>query len=48
LGRSATSSCNATADRVIGWADLGVSVSIGDGEIFTWDADPDTGVLQIG
>jgi hypothetical protein len=38
---------NATADRVIGWADLGVSVSIGDGETFTWDADPDAGVLQI-
>jgi hypothetical protein len=38
---------NATSDRVIGWADLGVSLTIANGETFTWDADPDTGVLQI-
>src|SRR5262249_5806951 len=30
---------NATVDRVIGWADLGTSISMTDGETFTWDAD---------
>jgi hypothetical protein len=38
---------DATVDRLIGWADLGTSITMADGEAFTWDADPANGVLQI-
>lgn len=34
------------ADALIGYWDYGSTVSLADGETFTWDTDPTSGVLQ--
>ena len=35
------------ADPLIGWWDYGSSITLADGETFTVNFDPDTGVLQV-
>lgn len=35
------------ADPLIGWWDYGVSITLLDGETFTWDADAGTGILTL-
>jgi hypothetical protein len=37
----------ATNDELIGWHDYGSSITLLDGETFTWDADPTSGVLTL-
>jgi hypothetical protein len=37
----------AAADQLIGWWDYGSSITLADGETFTWDADPTNGILTI-
>lgn len=37
----------AAGGPLIGWWDRGGSVTLQDTEIFTWDADPTTGVLTV-
>jgi len=37
----------AAADQLIGWWNYGSSITLADGETFTWDADPTTGILTI-
>lgn len=34
-----------TSDVLIGWWDYGASITLADGETFTWDADPTSGIL---
>lgn len=36
-----------TGDRLIGWWDYGTAITLSDGESFTTDFDPSTGVLTI-
>lgn len=36
-----------TVDPLICWHDYGSSISVNDGETFTWDADPSNGILTI-
>jgi len=36
-----------TGDRLIGWWDYGTAITLADGESFTTDFDPSTGVLTI-
>jgi len=36
----------ATNKELIGWWDYASSITLQNGETFTWDADPSTGVLQ--
>jgi hypothetical protein len=35
------------ADPLIGWWDYGSSVTLSDGETFTWDADASAGILTL-
>lgn len=35
------------ADPIIAWWDYGSSITLADGETFTWDADPTNGILTI-
>ncbi len=35
------------ADPLIGWWDYGSSITLADGDTFTWDADATNGVLQL-
>lgn len=35
------------ADPLIAWWDYGSAVTLADGEVFTWDADPTNGVIQL-
>jgi hypothetical protein len=37
----------ATNDELIGWWDYGSSITLADGETFTWDADATTGILTL-
>ena len=37
----------AAADQLIGFWDYGSSITLADGETFTWDADPTNGILTI-
>ena len=37
----------ATSDEVIGFWDYGSSITLADGETFTWDADATTGILTL-
>jgi hypothetical protein len=37
----------ATNDELIGWHDYGSSITLLDGETFTWNADPTSGVLTL-
>lgn len=37
----------AAADQLICWHDYGSSITLADGETFTWDADPTNGILTI-
>lgn len=38
----------AVGKNLIGWWDNATPTSLGAGEVFTWDADPATGVLTVG
>lgn len=38
---------SATNKEVIGWWDYGSAITLADGEVFTWDADPTTGILTL-
>jgi len=35
------------ADPVIAWWDYGSTVTVADGEVFSWDADPTNGILTL-
>jgi hypothetical protein len=35
------------ADPLIGWHDYGSALTLADGDTFTWNADPTTGVLTL-
>lgn len=37
----------ATSDELIGFWDYGSSITLADGETFTWDADGTTGILTL-
>jgi hypothetical protein len=37
----------ASSDEVIGWWDYGSSITLADGETFTFDADASNGILQL-
>lgn len=36
----------AASKELIGWWDYGTAITLANGEIFTWDADPTNGVIQ--
>lgn len=36
-----------TGDMLIGWWDYGSSITLADGETFTWDADATSGILTL-
>jgi hypothetical protein len=38
---------SAANDELIGWHDYGSSITLLDGETFTWNADPTSGVLTL-
>ena len=37
----------ATNSELIGYWDYGSSITLADGETFTWDADPTNGIIQL-